>query len=320
MNTLFAMSTLILGGGQVLVGFAAVGVAIYLGIFATKTYMNQQSQKIKSDGGQENSPLVRKYAAVDIHQHTKNIKLAGLASAVAVVLIAFAWTQFTSEQVLAEFFPELEEIEMDIPPTSQPKPELPPALPPPPPPVETNVIDIVDEPEPEPIEPKEPIEVISKTPSDYTGATNPNATYNPPVVPIEIEIEEPAPKEDNLVILVPEQMPRFPGCEDQAGNNSAKKSCADQKLLRFIYANIKYPAMAIEAQIEGTVIVSFVINKDGSVVDIKVLREPGGGCGKETTRIVKMMNKMAKKWTPGKQRGKAVRVRYNLPVKFKLNN
>jgi protein TonB len=318
MNILFATSTLILSGGQVLLGFAAVGVAIYLGIFATKTYMNQQTLKIKSDGGQADSPLVRKYAAVDIHQHTKNIKLAGLASAVAVVLIAFAWTQFTSEQVLAEFLPELEEIEMDIPPTSQAEKKLPPALPPPPPEVESNIIDIVDEPEPEKLEPKEPILKISKTPSSYTGPTNPDATYFPPT--IEIEKVEEEPKEDpNKVIVFAEQMPRFPGCEAQGGNNRSKKSCADQKLLKFIYANIKYPTMAIENQIEGTVIVSFVINKDGSVVDINVLREPGGGCGKETTRIVKMMNRMSEKWTPGKQRGKAVRVRYNLPVKFQLN-
>lgn len=318
MNTLFATSTLILSGGQVLLGFAAVGAAIYLGIFATKTYMNQQTLKIKSDGGQDNSPLIRKYAAVNIHQHTKNIKLAGLASAVAVVLIAFAWTQFTSEQVLAEFLPELEEIEMDIPPTSQPKPKLPPALPPPAP-KPALTFEPTDEPEPEPEKIEEPIIKISKTPSNYTGATDPNAIYNPPAIVIEKEVEE--PKEDpNEVIVFAEQMPRFPGCEAQGGDNKAKKSCADQKLLSFIYANIKYPVMAIENQIEGTVVVSFVINKDGSVVDIKVLREPGGGCGKETTRIVKMMNRMSEKWTPGKQRGKAVRVRYNLPVKFKLNN
>ncbi|CAA6812532.1 MAG: Energy transducer TonB [uncultured Aureispira sp.] len=319
MNTLFATSTLILSGGQVLLGFSAVGVAIYLGIFATKTYMHQQTLKIKSDGGQNDSPLLRKYAAVDIHQHTKNIKLAGFASALAVVLIAFAWTQFTNEQVLAEFLPELEEIEMDIPPTSQAEKKLPPALPPPPPKLETNLIDVVDEPEPEKPEPKEPIIDISKTPSTYTGATDPNATYFPPTIVIEPVIEE--PKEDpNEVIIFAEQMPRFPGCEAQGGDNKTKKACADQKLLSFIYANIKYPIMALENQIEGTVIVSFVINKDGTVVDINVLRDPGGGCGKETTRIVKMMNKMAEKWTPGKQRGKSVRVRYNLPVKFQLND
>jgi len=319
MNTLFVTSTLILSGGQVLLGFAAVGVAVYLGIFATKTYMNQQTLKIKSDGGQDNSPLVRKYAEVDIHQHTKNIKLAGLASAVAVVLIAFAWTQFTSEQVFAEFFPELEEIEMEVPPTSQPKPELPPALPPPPPVLESNIIDIVEEPEPEPEIIEKPIIDISTTPSTYTGPTDPNATYNPPAIAIEPAPEE--PKEDpNQIIVFAEQMPRFPGCEEREGDNNAKKVCADQKLLSFIYANISYPQMARENQIQGVVNVSFVINKDGSVTDIKVLREPGGGCGKETARVVRMMNKMSQKWTPGKQRGKPVRVRYNLPVKFKLNN
>ena len=318
MNTLFAASTLILSGVQVLLGFAAVGLAIYLGIFATKTYMNQQALKIKSGEGQADSPLIRKYAEVDLHQHTRNIKLAGLASAVAVVLIAFAWTQFTSEQVLAEFLPELEEIEMEIPPTSQAKPKLPPALPPPPP-KPSPIFEPVDEPEPDPIDEPEPIIDISPTPSTYTGPTDPNATYFPPAIEIEKVVEEPAPKEDEI-IMIAEQMPRFPGCEDQGGNNKAKKSCADQKLLSFIYDNIKYPTMARDRTIEGMVAISFVINKDGSVGDIKILRDPGGGCGKEAVRIIKLMNKMPQKWTPGKQRGKPVRVRYNLPVRFKLNN
>ncbi|WMX15430.1 energy transducer TonB [Aureispira sp. CCB-E] len=319
MNTLFATSTLILSGGQVLLGFAAVGVAIYLGIFATKTYMNQQALKIKTEGNKNDSPLVRKYAAVDIHQHTKNIKLAGFASAVAVVLIAFAWTQFTSEQVLAEFFPELEEIEMEVPPTSQDKPKLPPALPPPAP-KPALTFEPTDEPEPEPEKPEEPIIDVSPTPSTYTGPTDPNATELPPVIAIEPEPEpeEPAPNDD--IILVPDQMPRFPGCEEQAGNHEAKKACADKKLLSFIYENIKYPSMARDMGIEGLVAVSLVINKDGSVGDIKILRDPGGGLGKETIRIIKLMNKMPEKWTPGKQRGRPVRVRYNLPVRFKLND
>lgn len=319
MNTLFAVSTLILSGTQVVLGLAALGTAIYLGIFTAKTYLKQQSEKIRGQEMETTSSLVRKYEAVDVRQHAKNIKLAGFASAVAVVLILFAWTQFTGQQVLADFFVEPEAIEMDVPPTAH-EPKRLPALPPPPKHEDPTQIDVVDEPEPiiEPEPVVDPID-ISPTPSDYTGPTDPNANVLPPVIDIEPEPDpEPTIDEDKEWIHV-EQMPRFPGCEEQSGNNAAKKACADQRLLGFIYKNIKYPTMARESDIEGTAIVSFVVNKKGGIEDIKVLRDPGGGCGKEAARVIKMMNNLPKSWTPGKQRGRAVKVRYNLPVRFKLN-
>lgn len=315
MNTFFAMSTLILSTGQVLLGLAAVAGAIYLGIFATKTYLRQQSQKMREEGGPTSATL-RKYEAVDVRQHAANIKLAGLTSALAVVLIIFAWTQFTSERVIAEFYPELETIEMDIPPTSQPKPKLPPALPPPPAKskIDIEVVDNIIE--PEPVEDPEPIDNVSPTPPGYTGPVDPHAIELPPV--IEPTPVEPEPEED-IIINIAEQMPRFPGCEEMAGDNNAKKACADQNLLKYIYANIQYPAMARENGIEGMAVVSFVVDKNGKLTDLNILRDPGGGCGREALRVIKNMNKMSDRWTPGKQRGKAVRVRYNLPVRFKLN-
>lgn len=316
MNTFFAMSTLILSTGQVLLGLAAVAGAIYLGIFATKTYLRQQSQKMREEAGPTSATL-RKYEAVDVRQHTTNIKLAGLTSALAVVLIIFAWTQFTSERVVAEFYPELETIEMDIPPTAQPKPKLPPALPPPP--AKSKIdIEVVDNiVEPDPVEDPEPIDNVSPTPPGYTGPVDPKAELPPIIEPAPVE---PDPIEEDIIITVAEQMPRFPGCEEMAGDNRAKKACADQNLLKYIYANIQYPAMARENGIEGMAVVSFVVDKNGKLTDLNILRDPGGGCGKEALRVIKNMNKMSDRWTPGKQRGKAVRVRYNLPVRFKLNN
>lgn len=319
MNTLFAVSTLILSGGQVVLGLAALGTAIYLGIFAAKTYLRQQSEKVRGEEIKQSSSVLRKYEAVDIQQHAKNIKLAGFASAVAIVLIIFAWTQFTSEQVLADFFIEPEAIEMDVPPTAH-EPKRLPALPPPPVQENPTQIDVVDKPEPidEPEPIVDPVD-ISPPPSDYTGPTSTESDGLPPVIDIEPEPEEPADITIEKTFIHVEQMPRFPGCEEYEGNNDAKKVCADQRLLAFIYDNIKYPSMARENNIEGTAVISFVINKKGLVEDIKVLRDPGGGCGKEAARIIKMMNKMSENWTPGKQRGRAVKVRYNLPVKFRLN-
>lgn len=310
-------TTLILSGGQVILGLAAVAAAVYLGIFAAKTYLRQQGEiaRHKSDGPQ--SATVRKYEAVDIKQHARNIKMAGLTSALAVVLIVFAWTQFTSERVLAEFYPELETIEMDIPPTSQQEPRVP-ALPPPPSPNPTQIeeVDNVQE-----VPEEEPVKEISEslTPSTYTGPTDENAIEMPAIESIEIEEEKEEEVKEEKIFMIVEQMPRFPGCEEQAGTHKDKKLCADKQLLKYIYDNIRYPQMAIENGIEGFATISFVVSKDGSIRDAKILREPGGGCGKEALRVVNKMNKLGKKWTPGKQRGRPVEVQYTLPVRFKLN-
>ena len=112
-------------------------------------------------------------------------------------------------------------------------------------------------------------------------------------------------------------MPRFPGCEDEA-DKAAKKACADKKMLEYIYKNIKYPAIARENGVEGMVVVQFVVEKDGTVTDAKVVRDIGAQCGQEALRVVNLMNNEGIRWTPGKQRGRPVRVQFNLPVRFKL--
>ncbi len=119
----------------------------------------------------------------------------------------------------------------------------------------------------------------------------------------------------NEVFKVVEEMPEFPGCEDVA-DAVAHKRCVDQKLLEFVYGNIEYPEEAQRAGVEGLVVVSFVVEKDGSLSDIKVERDIGSGCGEA---VVKVIEKMPR-WHPGKQRGQPVRVRFNLPVRFHLDD
>jgi periplasmic protein TonB len=88
-------------------------------------------------------------------------------------------------------------------------------------------------------------------------------------------------------------------------------------MFKFLQSNLKYPAVARENSVEGTVYVGFVVEKDGSISNVTVKRgiaNGGGGCNDEAVRVVKMMPK----WKPGKQQGKAVKVNYTLPVKFKL--
>ncbi|HHH54140.1 MAG TPA: energy transducer TonB, partial [Bacteroidetes bacterium] len=115
-----------------------------------------------------------------------------------------------------------------------------------------------------------------------------------------------------------EQMPRFPGCEEKT-DKEEKEQCSGQKLMQYIYSNLRYPESAIEKGIEGRVVVRFVIDKSGYVTDVKILRDIGGDCGTEVKRVIESMNALPEKWIPGRQAGQKVNVYYTLPVVFKLS-
>ena len=125
-------------------------------------------------------------------------------------------------------------------------------------------------------------------------------------------------KWEEEIFKVIESMPRFPGCEKVKGSDSEKEACAKEKMLGYIYNNLKYPEDAKANEIDGQVIIQFVVEKDGWITNIKIVREPGHGLGQAAADVVESMNFLPEKWTPGKQKGKAVRVLYTLPVKFKL--
>jgi protein TonB len=91
-------------------------------------------------------------------------------------------------------------------------------------------------------------------------------------------------------------------------------AAGEKALYEYIKNNVNYSELAIKTNIEGTVYVEFVVEKDGSISDVKVLRGIGGGCDEEAVRVVKSMPK----WKPGKQRGQPVRVYYTLPIDFKI--
>jgi TonB family protein len=127
----------------------------------------------------------------------------------------------------------------------------------------------------------------------------------------DLELEE--------TFMIVEQMPRFYGCEDIEGDNRTKKECADKLMLDFIYSNLNYPQLAKDNQIEGMAVINFTVTPCGTLTKLKILRDPGGGCGKEALRIMESMNYLLNKpWIAGKQRGRKVYVRYNLPIRFKL--
>lgn len=104
-------------------------------------------------------------------------------------------------------------------------------------------------------------------------------------------------------LTVVEQMPEF-----QGGIN---------ELLMFIGENLNYPKKAQKRDIEGLVVISFIVRKSGELSDIKIIKDIGKGCGKEAARVVALTSG---KWSPGLQKGKPVNVQYNLPVKFQLTD
>lgn len=123
---------------------------------------------------------------------------------------------------------------------------------------------------------------------------------------------------DTTIHAVAEEMPRFPACENLDTTLAFKTQCAQQALLKFMYNNLVYPQEARENGLEGSVVVSFVVEKTGFLTQPKILKDIGGGSGLEVLRVIELMNQADIRWVPGKQNGQAVRVQFNLPIRFKL--
>jgi len=110
------------------------------------------------------------------------------------------------------------------------------------------------------------------------------------------------PVVENKIFRVVEQMPEYPGGEEA--------------MMKFIQKHIQYPKMERENDIQGRVVVGFIINEDGSMSDIEVKKSVSAGLDKEALRVVSMLGK----FVPGKQQGKAVRVQFVLPIMFRLTS
>ena len=171
--------------------------------------------------------------------------------------------------------------DMDIPNTQQQTP------PPPPPQIqEINALVVVDD--------NKEVESIDITSED-------NKTDELIIAPPVEEIPDEDPDPDDVIFRVVEVKPEFPG--------------GDKALFKYLSENVKYPVMAQENGIQGKVVCQFVINKNGSIVDIEVVRSAGDpSLDKEAVRVIKSMPK----WKPGKQRNQPVRVKFTLPVNFRL--
>ncbi len=207
--------------------------------------------------------------------------LMGFVFVLSVCYVAFEWTEkeVTKYEVADSEF--LFEEEVEIQQTSQ---ETTPPPPPPPAVQEVEVLNVVED----DVE-TESIEINTEDDKDVEVVVAP---------PVEAPVEE---EEEEVIFMVVETMPEFPG--------------GQQALFKYLSDNVKYPVIAQENGIQGRVICQFVVNKDGAIVDVEVVRSGGDpSLDKEAVRVIKSMPK----WNPGKQRGKAVRVKYTVPVNFRL--
>lgn len=208
--------------------------------------------------------------------------MMGLVMVLSLIYIGFEWTQHEIKVYQQENTNAAVEEEIDVVQTQQE------STPPPPPPAPevVEVINVVDD--------NVKVDAVEINTEDNK---NQAVVIAAPVTGSSAPVEE---EEDQVVFQVVESMPTFPG--------------GDAALFKYLSDNVKYPVIAQENGIQGRVICQFVVNKDGSIVDVQVVRSIDPSLDKEAVRVIQSMPK----WTPGKQRGKAVRVKYTLPVNFKL--
>ena len=121
--------------------------------------------------------------------------------------------------------------------------------------------------------------------------------------------------EEGQIFKVVDQMPRFYSEEcESLSTEEEKKQCATIECLKYVYKNVEYPEIARSNNVQGTVVVSFVVETDGSISNARLIRDIGATCGKASLKVIKEMPD----WVPGIQNGEPVRVQYNLPIKFQL--
>lgn len=224
---------------------------------------------------------VKKSPKADLEGKKTTWMLVGYVIVLAFMFVAFEWTKrdivIDTSQALSDLV-----FEEEIVPITEQKQEV--APPPPEAPAAAEILNIVDD--------KADVEESVVASTEDTGQK-----VEVKYVPVKVVEEEP---EEQTIFEVVEQMPDFPG-----GMGA---------LMQFLSKNIKYPTIAQENGTQGRVIVQFVVNRDGSIVDPRVVKSVDPYLDKEALRVIGTMPK----WKPGMQRGKPVRVKYTVPVMFRL--
>ncbi len=226
---------------------------------------------------------VKKSDKANLEKTKTMFTLLGIVVALSIIIVAFEWKSYDEEEEVVQITQVVQEVEEMVIQTRQDEPPPPPEEPPQ---AETTEFEIVDDDQ----------ELENEFSVESFENTSNTEVFIPKVEIIEEEEEE----EEQTIFTVVENSAEFPG--------------GVAEMYKYINSNIKYPQQARETGTQGQVFVTFVVERDGSITDIKILRDIGSGCGEEAVRIVKGMPK----WTPAKQRGKAVRMQFNLPIKFTL--
>jgi protein TonB len=225
---------------------------------------------------------IKKNPIADIEKKSSLFMMAGYVVALSVTLLAFEWKTF--EQTAGDLGTLMvDNLEEEIIPITEQEIKPPPPPPPPPPPAPE--IEIVDD----DVEIEDEVDIKDVEADQKTEVQE-------MVKPV---VEEESNEPDFFTIV--EDMPSFPG--------------GDAALLKFIAENVTYPPIAKENGITGVVYVSYVVDKDGSIKDVKVVRGADPFLDKEAMRVVKTL----KGYKPGKQRGKPVPVQFTIPIRFVLN-
>ena len=223
---------------------------------------------------------LKKNPQADLSKKAAMFLNLGLTISLAITIVAFEYKSYDDSGLvdLGQVEDDFEDI-MEIPPTQQP----------PPPPPKVQLPEIVEVPDEEEIEEEIEVELDVEVTEETVVE---DIVFEE--APVEEEIEE--------VFTIVENQPEFPG--------------GMPAFYKFVGDNMKYPAQARRMGIEGRVFVQFVVDKDGSVTEVKAVKGIGAGCDEEAERVLRM----SPKFQPGKQRGRSVKVRMVLPIIFKLSN
>lgn len=227
---------------------------------------------------------VKKSPKADLENKKLLFREIGFVVVLAIVLLAFEWSS-TEKEELMDLTQETVAIEEEIIPITQEQQEIPPEMPKIP--VLSDVIDIVDD------------DIVVK--DDLFIDLEDNANLGVEILDYVAQVEEEVVEEEAIPFALVETKPMFQGGD---ANNFS----------RWVATHLQYPEIAKENGVQGKVTLQFTVNTDGTVSNVKVLRGVDASLDKEAVRLVSS----SPKWTPGKQRDRAVKVSYTFPVIFQL--
>ncbi|WP_411030086.1 energy transducer TonB [Spongiimicrobium sp. 3-5] len=230
----------------------------------------------------------KKNPKADLTRNSGMYFVIGLAVVMLITWRALEWKTYEDDSNYDFSLNVEDELDEEVPMTEQIK-----TPPPPPPPAAPEVIEVVED-----------EEEVEETVIESTETSQEEEVIEVDDVEVEEDFED-----VDVPFAVIEDVPVFPGCEKK----SDKRACFNEMMQKHIRKNFRYPEIAQEMGVQGRVNVIFTIQKDGSIGNVR-MRGPDKNLEKEAARIISKLPKM----TPGKQRGRAVRVPFSIPITFKL--